>query len=261
MKKLFFLIFAFSLLIKFTSAQTTAMQFSGVDCNNNPIDLFADLDAGKAVILHFFMPNCGSCIPPAEKIQTMSQTINSSFPEMVKGYAFPFQNSTSCSYTATWVNNNNLSTLYAPVDSGAAQVAYYGGFGMPTVVVLGGLDHQVLFTTQNFVTGDTTIIKNAILDMFQTARLNDFNGVGSKIQLFPNPSNDILNITIENKGNSTLTMDIIDVTGKIVMNIFDAKFNDIHNNKINVTSLNNGNYFMRIKLNGQIHMRKLIVAH
>ena len=260
MKKSYFLTIALSLILNFSFAQ--ALQFSGLDCNGNSIDLFADLDAGKAVILHFFMPNCGTCIPVAQKMQTMSQTINATYPGMVKGYAFPFQNSTTCNYTSTWVSNNNLSTLYAPVDSGATQVAYYGGFGMPTVVVLGGLNHEVLFNTQNFVTSDTTTIKEAILNMFQNANgLSDFNDLGAKIQLYPNPSNDILSIAIENEGNSTLVIDVTDVTGKIVMSIDNNEFNGIYNNKINTASLNNGNYFIRIKLNEKLYMRKLIVVH
>jgi hypothetical protein len=77
-----------------------------------PVDLFADLDAGKAVILHFFMPSCGSCPPPAQKIQTMANNINAMHPAMVKGLCFPFQNSTTCAYAASWVSSNNLGTLY-----------------------------------------------------------------------------------------------------------------------------------------------------
>ena len=262
MKKFYFLSFALSLILNFSSAQNTAMQFNGFDCNDNAIDLFADLDAGKAVILHFFMPNCGSCIPVAQKMQAMSQTINSSYPGMVKGFAFPFQNSTTCSYTSTWVSSNNLSTLYAPVDSGATQVSYYGGFGMPTVVVLGGTDHQVLFTTQNFVTSDTTTIKEAILNMFQNANgLNDINKTGDKFQLFPNPANEFLNIATIEKGISSLHMDITDITGKTVMSISNENFSSSSIDKLNTSQLNNGNYFVNINLNGQSYIRKLMVIH
>ena len=49
-------------------AQTTAMDFQGVDCNNNPVHLFSDLDAGKAVMLIYYMANCGTGPPVAQKI-------------------------------------------------------------------------------------------------------------------------------------------------------------------------------------------------
>ena len=262
MKKSYFLTFALSLILNFSFAQNTALQFNRLDCNGNSIDLFADLDAGKAVILHFFMPSCGTCIPVAQKMQTMSQTINATYPGMVKGYAFPFQNSTTCSYTSTWVSTNNLSTLYAPVDSGATQVAYYGGFGMPTVVVLGGLDHQVLFTTQNFVTSDTTTIKEAILNMFQNANgLNDINVTGDNFLLFPNPANEFLNIGTIDKGISSLHVDITDITGKNVLSISNENFSSSSLDKMNTSQLNNGNYFVRVNLNGKSYIRKLMVIH
>ena len=145
------------------TAQTTAMNFSGIDCNGNNVDLFQDLDAGKSVVLFFYMPSCGSCPPEALKIQTMANNINAVQPGKVKAYAFPFQNSTTCSYSSGWVTTNGLP-LYIPMDSGAAQVAYYGGFGMPTVVLLGGgSNHSVQFVTQNFVTSDTTTMHNLIV--------------------------------------------------------------------------------------------------
>ena len=158
--------------------------------------------------------------------------------------------------------NNNLSSLYAPVDSGATQVAYYGGFGMPTVVVLGGADHQVLFTTQSFVTSDTTTIKEAILNMFQNANgLNDIKVTGDKFMLFPNPANEFLNIATIEKGISSLHVDITDITGKNVMSFSNENFSSSSIDKINTTSLNNGNYFVNINLNGQSYIRKLMVIH
>ncbi|MCX6199627.1 MAG: hypothetical protein NTY88_10480 [Bacteroidetes bacterium] len=85
------LLFAFSI-----SKSQTVMQLSGVDCNANTHDLLADLDAGKAVILHFFMQNCGSCPPPAKKIQAMANNILAMHPGMITAYAMPFNNTTTC---------------------------------------------------------------------------------------------------------------------------------------------------------------------
>ena len=69
MKKSYLITFITTLILNISNAQISnpAMQFSGLDCNGNSMDLYADLDSGKAVILHFFMPGCGSCIPVAQK--------------------------------------------------------------------------------------------------------------------------------------------------------------------------------------------------
>ena len=201
MKNTIFLSLALLLIVTISKAQTTAMQFSGMDCNGNTVDLFADLDAGKAVILHFLMPNCGSCPPPAQKIQMMANHINAMYPGMVKGYAFPYQNSTTCSYAASWVSSNNLSTLYAPMDSGAAHVAHYGGFGMPTVVVLGGMDHKVLFSTLSFSTSDTTLMRDEILALLSPSSIADLPGEVNAFSVYPNPAIDnvIINVALHER--------------------------------------------------------------
>ena len=164
MKKIFSILFLSTTLIFSKSfAQTTAMQLTGPDCNGNNHDLFADLDAGKAVILHFFMANCGSCPPPAKNIQAMANNILANHPSKITAYAMPFTNATTCAYTSNWCSSNGLS-LYMPYDSGATQVAHYGGFGMPTVVLLGGAgSHRVMFSTLSFSTSDTTTMRDSIL--------------------------------------------------------------------------------------------------
>ena len=98
MKNLLVFSLVFVSIITVAKAQS-AMQIQGLDCYGNAVDMFADLDAGKAVILHFYMPDCGSCPPPAKKIQTMADDIMATYPGMIKAYAFPFQNSTTCEYS------------------------------------------------------------------------------------------------------------------------------------------------------------------
>lgn len=133
---------------------------------------------------------------------------------------------------------------------------------MSTVVVLGWADHQVLFTTQNFFTSDTTTIREAILNMFQNANgLNDINMTGDKFQLFPNPADEFLNIGTIEKGISSLHDDITDITGKNVMSSSNENFGSSSIDQINTPSLNNGRYFVSIHSTGQSHRRKLMVIH
>lgn len=261
MTKSLFVSIALMFVITISKAQT-AMQFSGVDCNSNPVDLFADLDAGKAVILHFYMPSCGSCPPPAQKIQAMANKINAIQPGMVKGYAFPFQNSTTCTYSSSWVSSNNLSTLYAPMDSGATQVAYYGGFGMPTVVLLGGTDHRVMFSTQSFSTSDTTIMRDSILNLLNgSTGIADLTNIGSSFTVFPNPASDNVSINLDLKESSNLLIDVTDIAGKQVAIISKEKQNGIVTKQFGTTVLPNGNYFIRVQVNGKTTTQKLTINH
>jgi hypothetical protein len=253
---------ALMFIFMISKAQTTAMQFNGLDCNNNAVDLFADLDAGKAVILHFYMPSCGGCPPPAQNIQKMATHINALHPGKVKGYDFPFQNTTTCTYSSNWVSSNSLSGLYAPMDSGAAHVAHYGGFGMPTVVLLGGADHRVLFSTLSFSTSDTTIMRDSI-----EALLNSSSGIAhlsnavSSFNVFPNPASEMISINLHLKEVSNFLIDITDVSGKQLTVIMNEKQSGRVTKQFPTTALPNGNYFVRLQVNGKTITQKLNITH
>ena len=262
MKKTILLSIALMFVLKISKAQSV-MQFAGVDCNGNNVDLFADLDAGKAVILHFYMPSCGSCPPPALKIQTMANHINAMYPGSVKGYAFPFQNSTTCAYSSTWVSSNNLGTLYQPMDSGAAHVANYGGFGMPTVVVLGGsgANKRVMYSSLNFVTSDTIKMRDSIVQLINPSGIKDLPTAVNSFNVYPNPANDNISINIDLKETSKLLIDVADITGKQIAIISEEKQNGIIKKQFNTSGLPNGNYFVRLQVNGKTSTQKLTVLH
>lgn len=243
------------------NAQQTAMQFSGVDCNNNPVDLFNDLNAGKAVVLFYYMANCGSCPPPAQKIQAMANNVMNTYPGMVKAYAFPYTNSTTCTYSSSWVVNNNLP-LYAPMDSGATQVAYYGGFGMPTVVLVGGTDHRVMWVTQNFTTSDTTIMRDSILNLLNPQGINPLTSPVSKIDVFPNPANDVVNVDVTTSANTAITVDVVNLNGQVVQSVYNGtQAAGTVRRPISTVNLANGSYLIRVTSEGQTSTAPLQVAH
>ena len=194
----------------------TITQISGPDCNGQSHDLFQELDAGKVVILHFFMPNCGSCIPPAKAIQKMANGLLSKYPGQIKGYAMPFNNSTTCTYASSWVASNGLS-FYTPYDSGAAQLAKYGGFGMPTIVVLGGKasNRRVLFFTASFATNDTLKMRDSIVALLKTAD-NKTASAQNRLKIYPNPTSDKLTIELGEKSNPTQFIEVRNLMGTIV---------------------------------------------
>jgi thiol-disulfide isomerase/thioredoxin len=199
-----------------SSTAQTITQISGPDCNGKGHDLYQELDAGKAVILHFFMPNCGSCIPPAKAIQKMANVLLSKYPGQITGYAMPFNNSTTCIYSSSWVANNGL-TFYTPYDSGAAQLAKYGSFGMPTIVVLGGKasNRRVMFFTASFATGDTLKMRDSIVALLKSAD-NKTASAQNRLAIYPNPSTDKLTIELGEKSNPTQFLEVRNLMGTIV---------------------------------------------
>ena len=244
------------------SKAQTAMQFSELDCNGNSVDLFADLDAGKAVVLFFYMPQCGACPPPAQKIQLMANNINAEYPDFVKGYAFPFNNTTDCIASIDWATTSSVDHFFAPMDSGATMVAYYGGFGMPSVVLVGGLDHRVMFFTMSFSTGDTAIMSDSILALY-----SQLNNVGSlpagvsSFDVFPNPASDVVSINLDLNEKANMLIDVTDITGKQVAVVMNESQSGIVRKQFHTEALSNGNYIIRLQVNGKTVTKKLSINH
>jgi hypothetical protein len=261
MKHKLFIVFSLMFVFTISKAQQTAMQFTGVDCNSNAVDLFADLNAGKAVVVFFFMPNCGSCPPPAQKVQAMANNVMNTFPGMVKAYAFPFNNTTTCTYTNSWVTNNGLS-LYTPMDSGAVQVAYYGGFGMPTVVLLGGTDHRVMWSTQSFSTSDTTIMRDSILNLMNPSGIHDLSGTVSSVNVYPNPANDKVQVEMNLSQSAALKVEVVNILGEVVSTVYNNNASvGMMKTEVATDMLSNGVYFIRISADNKVQNYKFTVAH
>jgi thiol-disulfide isomerase/thioredoxin len=239
-------------------SQTTAMNFNRPDCNGTMRNLYSDLDAGNVVIIEFFMLSCGSCITAGSKLEQMKTKLNTEFPGKIKSYAIGYSNSYSCINIKNWVNNNGFTSI--PMDSGAAQVAYYGGMGMPTVVVIGGTDHKVLGAPYiGFSTSDTTTAAGDIRNFFATTGISEKNGVEGKLEFFPNPASTELNINLILNKPSEVRMDITDLAGRIVKPV-ENRFLTSVETKVDISGLPAGVYFLRINSNGNSTTRKINIV-
>ena len=250
-------------LSTFSFAQTTAMNFNRPDCNGNMRHLFDDLDAGNAVIIEFFMQSCSSCIEAGDALEAMKTDLLAQFPGKIKSYAIGYNNTYSCSSNANWVSSNSYTSI--PMDSGATQVAYYGGMGMPTIVILGGgTAHSVLGNPYDgFDISDTATMASDI-----RAFLNPSSGMHNvksgieAFQFYPHPSNDLINLSGNIIENSQLKIDIIDITGKQVAALINEKVNaGFFKKSFSSSSLPNGSYLIRVNINETVTNYKLSIVH
>lgn len=264
MKKIVLLSFILGLFIAqnaISIAQTTAYDFQGNDCNGNPVHLFQDLDDGKAVILIYYMPNCGSCPPVAHDLQTMGNNINADYPGRVKAYSFPYQDITDCAYSASWVVDNNLP-LFTPMNNGATALAYYGEFAMPTVVLLGGNNHDVMMVLdQGWDVSDTIAMRDSIIGYF-TTDINEVNSVVTSLDIFPNPTSNIVNIEFNLEEESNVSFEIVDLTGRIVYSESKGKKEKgMVKKELSVDQIPNGTYFLNILVNDLKKSEKINIKH
>nr|MDQ3046872.1 T9SS type A sorting domain-containing protein [Bacteroidota bacterium] len=245
-----------------SKAQTTAMNYDFTDCAGNSQSIFADLDAGKAVIIEFFMTSCSPCITAGQTLELMKSDLMAEYPGMIKAYAFGFSNSYSCSTINTWVTNNGITSI--PADSGGAQVAYYGGMGMPTIVILGGgTSHSVLGAPYvGFVAGDTVNMAGDIRNFLNGTGINENNQLISALNVFPNPANSEVKVVFELKSHSDVKVDLYDVTGRHVAVVADKKDQvGKMSETINTSLYATGSYVVKINANGTTTQQKLNILH
>ena len=263
MKKIYSIIllatFSFS---SFTvNSQTTAINYDFIDCAGNPQSIFADLDAGKALIIEYFMTSCSPCITAGATLEVMKADLIAEFPGMIKSYAFGFSDTYTCAAINSWVTTNGITSI--PADSGGLQVAYYGGMGMPTIVILGGgTSHSVLGTPYlSYTTSDTATMATDIRNFLNGTGVTE-NSIISKLKLFPNPANDAVKISFELKENADIKIELFDVSGRRVAQIAERK-NQVGEltETINTSLYANGSYVIKVSTNEIVAQQKLNIIH
>jgi hypothetical protein len=138
--------------------QTTGLDFTATDCDGVPHHLFAELDAGNVVVIDLVMMACTGCITATQALSTqVVPTCND--PSRVRFYSIGYEDPITCDQILAWRADHGWDH---PVFAGMAeQAAYYGGMGMPTIIVLGP-GHAVYYLHLGFASADKPIILEAI---------------------------------------------------------------------------------------------------
>ena len=87
------------------------------------------------------------------------------------------------------------------------------------------------------------------------------NNSANNFSVYPNPADENFNILFNLKEQSDVLMDITDLAGRQVMLLMNDKQNGLVSKKINTSPLLNGNYFVRLIVNGITTVQKLNVVH
>ena len=292
--KNFLLITILSLLtLGFTFGQAT--DFTTNDCNGVTHNLFDSLDAGNVIVIAWVMP-CSPCATYSMPAYSAVQSFSSSHPGRVHFYMADDYANTSCSSLSSWGNNYNMpnSTFFS---TSAINMNGYGVAGMPKVVVLGGTSHTIYFN-QNDSHINFQVVKTAIdsalanylvqttwnclnggcidpgdgsgmytdsLTCVTNCITNDINNLTHNdiISVFPNPTNDFLNISYKIVHDENIKFEIIDLLGETVLSFNDNLLNTIGENKktLDIRNLNSGIYFLHLSSPSNSETLKFVVSH
>lgn len=265
MKKIYTSILALILTCSHINAQTTAVNFNMSDCNGNMHNLFSELDAGKVVIMEFFMLSCSPCIDAGNALDPMFTRLKATCSNNINYYQFGFTNSYNCSQITNWVTSHNFTSV--PIDSGAYQVGYYNGMGMPSIAVVAGKSHKVLYlcnaNTASFdVVKDTAVIADSIRTFFNckpTGIKKPTQNISS-ISLVPNPASTNLSLSFDSKSEGVLQLSIVNLTGQKIMDFPKENIRTgIWNKTYELPHIPSGFYFIRGDLNGDNFTRKISI--
>ena len=211
-------------------AQTTGLDFTANDCAGVSHQLFTDLEAGNAVIIDLVMMNCQPCVTASNAI-TDNVIPNVSDPSRVKFYSIGYTNSITCTQMNTWRNTNAFThEVFAGM---SAQTTYYGGMGMPTIIVLGGGSaHTVYYNEMGYAAADDQDLVDAINDALAGATSVSETTLG-EVSIHPNPATDVLSIS-----GSWSAVRVLDLSGREVLTT------KLLNGKLDVAALLPGQYVL-----------------
>jgi len=257
MKQLFKLGFVFMLALSFltSKAQSTATDFQVKDCAGINRHLFAELDAGKVIVLSMVHP-CVSCVAPTKTAIDVVNTFANSHPARVLFYLTDDVGNTPCNSLNSWASTYGISGVTILSDPSITQ-ADYGSSGMPKILVLGGSTHKVLLNQDNGINSNdlTAAIQSALL-------LSGLKNAQQPIayHLYPNPATDKMLVDIELPVMTYVKYELIDVLGNVVYENEGSYFlQGKHEINISVKEMSRGIYFFKVCLNQSCATQKVWV--
>ena len=142
-----------------------------------PVDLFATLDSGFVIVQEYVMMDCRPCITAGKGLETIVTSLQKLYPGRIRLYQTVYEDETNASTMKKWVKENGF-TSEAAFTGGAREVAFYGGMGMPTILVLGGgMRHKGYYKRLGYSPRENGVIIKAIrralslsVSKFETAK-------------------------------------------------------------------------------------------
>jgi hypothetical protein len=170
---------------------------------------------------------------------------------------FDYSTSFTCSIFSTWAAGLSCKTFI----NGAHELAYYGTFGMPNVIVLGGTSHTVFLKTVGFnPPTDGPLVRNAV-DQALIATGIDEQYKEDDLVIFPNPTNNYSYLSFNKNSTSEISISVSDLLRNNIYNE-NIGFYNLGQNVIKLETNNfpSGIYLVEIISGSSRLNKKLIVS-
>ncbi len=257
-----FYLFVISIIIGVTGFAQTATNFTCNDCSGGSHDLFTELDAGKVIVLCWVMP-CSTCIPNSKTSYNVVNSYQTTYPNRVFFYMVDDYANTTCTSLNSWANTNGMpeASFSLRFSNASISISDYGAYAMPKIVVLGANTHTVFFDN-SVTTFNAANLQTAINNALTATGVNEPGSDFYNISLYPVPSNGQTTLSLGLKSISEIKIELYNVVGKKVSEIYNHQLNSGYNEiRINTSDLTNGIYFIKIGVADRNKILKLIVSN
>jgi hypothetical protein len=199
------IVFIIVLALSFTSVKPQASQapnWTKTDCNGNSHTLYNYLDSNKVAVMIFGM-GCSSCIDAISFFSNLKPQYALTHPGKLKVFYMDFFAGNTCSANVTPILVG--SNVDAGFDNCASDLANYtNATPMTFLVITAGTSHSIIYSIKKniFDFSDSVAIKSAIDGFFNTLSVKELNSTKNIIEIYPNPTNGILNLKLESKNTT-----------------------------------------------------------
>lgn len=236
------------------SAQTTGRDWTKTDCDGVEHHLYSELDSGNVVVLELIMINCSPCVTAAKGLKSTLEQFEAAHPGKVRLYSIGYSDQYNCTHMANWRSKAGLS--HAVFTGGGSDVEYYGGMGMPTIVVLGGTSHEVYYKKQGYQPADNSSIAQAVSNALAgTTGVPEYSE-SPLVQVYPQPAQS--ECTVAFRAGAVDAVVLSDMTGREVVrhNVEPGAAQAV----LPVAGVYNGVYNLRLMSRGAVVETRMLVV-
>ena len=239
---------------------TTATNFTLNDCDGTEHQLFTELDKGDVVAIEFVM-GCLPCVQGRKALDKMEKSYAVSHPGKFHVYTFGYSEGVDCTTIGSWMSTNKFTgSCFGGVDSVIS--AYGAEVGMPTMSVVGGIDHKVLYWKAGYSNKDTTAMMAAISQVLQTSSVSPANNSNESLTLYPNPSSLSASLKINCLTEGVRTVTLFSAKGARMLSIFEGRLSTGEQRvDFSTKDLASGTYYVHVTTGGESTVIPLTVVH
>jgi len=190
------------------------------------------------------------------------QSYQSSNPNKVYLYLVDDYANTNCTALDTWGNSNSVPQSASSIrfSNSAIDMMDYGSTGMPKIVVVGGANHTVFYNVNNTV--NATALQNAIDDALSATGIVDLSNASGQLTVFPNPAADKSEIKINLEKSSEISLQLFNLQGALVKDIYKGKAAAGENRfDLSTSKLQAGMYLIKYSDGDKNSFVNLVVSH